>query len=81
MSDFFDNEFSPESLMLGHGYAPQWSEGSIKQPIYQTSTFIFKTAEEGKAHFQQAYENRSRSQNEPIPGLIYSRLNNPNIEL
>lgn len=81
MSDLFDNEFSPESLMLGHGYAPQWSEGSIKQPIYQTSTFVFKTAEEGKAHFQQAYQNRSRSQNEPIPGLIYSRLNNPNIEL
>lgn len=81
MSTFDDYDFSPESQMMGHGYVPQWSEGSIKQPIYQTSTFVFKTAEEGKAHFQKAYQNRNRSQNDPIPGLIYSRLNNPNIEL
>ena len=81
MSTFDDSDFSPESQMMGHGYAPQWSEGSIKQPIYQTSTFVFKTAEEGKAHFQNAYKERNRGQNDPIPGLIYSRLNNPNIEL
>ena len=37
-----------ESLMMGYGYKPEWSEGSLKSPIFQTSTFVFKTAEEGK---------------------------------
>ena len=43
----------PESLMMGYGYRPEWSEGSLKAPIFQTSTFVFETAEEGKAFFQK----------------------------
>ena len=43
--------FSPESLMMSHGYKPELSEGAIKCPIFQTSTFEYKTAEEGKAFF------------------------------
>lgn len=39
----------PESLMMTHGYQPELSEGAVKPPIFQTSTFVFKTAEEGKA--------------------------------
>ena len=42
---------SPESLMMSHGYKPELSEGAIKCPIFQTSTFVFKNAEEGKAFF------------------------------
>ena len=38
----------PESLMMGYGYKPEWSEGAIKCPIFQTSTFVFKTAEEAR---------------------------------
>jgi methionine-gamma-lyase len=76
-----DATLSPESLMMGYGYTPEWSEGSIKCPIYQTSTFVFKTAEEGKSFFEIAYGKRERKEGERIPGLIYSRLNNPNIEI
>lgn len=76
-----DTKNFPESLMMGYGYTPEWSEGSIKCPIYQTSTFVFKTAEEGKSFFELAYGKRERKEGERIPGLIYSRLNNPNNEI
>ena len=45
----------PESLMMGFGYTPAWSEGALKSPIFQTSTFVFETAEQGKAFFEVAY--------------------------
>ncbi|PWH86393.1 cystathionine gamma-synthase family protein [Brumimicrobium oceani] len=72
--------FKPESLMMSHGYKPELSEGSIKCPIFQTSTFVFKTAEEGKAFFELAYGLRQKEQDEEL-GLIYSRINNPNLEI
>lgn len=70
----------PESLMMTHGYEPEWSQGAVKPPVFQTSTFVFKTAEEGKAFFELAYGLRSPEQNEEL-GLIYSRINNPNLEI
>ncbi|MFQ3661260.1 MAG: cystathionine gamma-synthase family protein [Chloroflexaceae bacterium] len=70
----------PESLMMSYGYKPELSEGAIKCPIFQTSTFVFKTAEEGKAFFELAYGLRRRGPGEE-PGLIYSRLNNPDLEI
>ncbi len=38
-----DHQLRPESLMMGYGYRPEWSEGAIKCPIFQTSTFTFKS--------------------------------------
>ncbi|MBC7449119.1 MAG: cystathionine gamma-synthase family protein [Hymenobacteraceae bacterium] len=70
----------PESLMMSYGYAPAWSENAIKPPIFQTSTFVFRTAEEGKAFFELAYGLRQADPAEEM-GLIYSRLNNPSLEI
>ncbi len=66
--------------MMSYGYKPELSEGAIKCPIFQTSTFVFKNAEEGKAFFEVAYGLREPEANEE-PGLIYSRLNNPDLEI
>ncbi len=74
------HDFKPESLMMSHGYKPELSEGAIKPPIFQTSTFVFKTAEEGKRFFEVAYGLREKEMNEEL-GLIYSRINNPNLEI
>jgi methionine-gamma-lyase len=71
---------NPESLMMSHGYKPSWSEGAVKCPIFQTSTFAFETAEEGKAFFEVAYGLREKAPDESL-GLIYSRLNNPDLEI
>ena len=75
-----DHNYFPESLMMSYGYKPELSEGAVKPPIFQTSTFVFKTAEEGKAFFEVAYGLREKDQNEEL-GLIYSRINNPNLEI
>tara|TARA_B100000795_G_scaffold22730_2_gene15228 strand:- start:1675 stop:2916 length:1242 start_codon:yes stop_codon:yes gene_type:complete len=75
-----EKKFSPESLMMSHGYKPSLSEGAIKCPIFQTSTFAFKSAEEGKAYFELAYGLREKNENEEL-GLIYSRINNPDLEI
>ncbi|MCH1479697.1 MAG: cystathionine gamma-synthase family protein [Crocinitomicaceae bacterium] len=73
-------DFKPESLMMSHGYKPELSEGSIKSPIFQTSTFVFKNAQEGKAFFEVAYGLREKEASEEV-GLIYSRINNPDLEI
>ncbi len=70
----------PESLMMSYGYNPEWSEGSIKPPVFQTSTFVFRNAREGKEFFSWAYGLAERDPGRPM-GLIYSRLNNPNLEI
>ena len=70
----------PESLMMSFGYKPELSEGAIKCPIFQTSTFVFKTAEAGKRFFEVAYGLSDALPGEE-QGLIYSRLNNPDIEI
>lgn len=75
-----DRNFSPESLMMSYGYKPELSEGAIKSPIFQTSTFVFKSAAEGKAFFEMAYGHRAKNEGEEM-GLIYSRINNPALEI
>ncbi len=75
-----NHKYAPESLMMSYGYKPELSEGAIKCPVFQTSTFVFKNAEEGKAFFEIAYGKRHKNKNEEL-GLIYSRINNPNIEI
>ena len=70
----------PESLMMSYGYKPSLSEGAIKCPIFQTSTFVFNSAMEGKRFFELAYGLREKEKGEEI-GLIYSRLNNPDLEI
>lgn len=70
----------PESLVMNYGYNPAWSEEAIKPTIFQTSTFVFKNAEEGKSFFELAYGLRQANPDEEM-GLIYSRLNNPSLEI
>lgn len=76
----YPSHLHPESLMMSYGYKSELSEGAIKCPIFQTSTFTFKSAEEGKAFFEVAYGLREKEPNEEL-GLIYSRLNNPDLEI
>ncbi len=66
--------------MMSYGYDPALSEGAVKPPIFQTSTFAFESAEAGKAFFEVAYGLREKGPTEEL-GLIYSRLNNPDLEL
>ncbi len=73
-------EFNPETLALGYAYDPKLSEGALKPPVFLTSTFEFASAAEGKRFFELAYGLRDKKPGEAT-GLIYSRLNNPNLEM
>src|SRR5579871_5293846 len=70
----------PETQMMGFGFDPTLSEGALKPPIFLTSTFVFKSAQDGKDFFDYTSGRR-----EPVPGqssgLVYSRFNNPNLEV
>jgi methionine-gamma-lyase len=70
----------PETLMLGYGYDPQLSEGSVKPPVFLTSTFVFRTAEDGRDFFDYM-SGRKAAPQDRSEGLIYSRFNHPNLEI
>ena len=70
----------PESLMMSYGYDPFLSEGAAKPPIFMTSTFCFRSAEDGERYFRYAYGLEERKPGDTM-GLIYTRLNNPGLQI
>jgi methionine-gamma-lyase len=75
-----NHELHPETLMLNYGYDPQLSEGAVKPPVFLTSTFVFKTAQDGQDFFD--YVSGRREPPEGMgAGLVYSRFNHPNSEI
>jgi len=63
--------------MMGYGFDPELSEGSLKPPIFLTSTFVFESAAAGKRFFEGVTGKRPGG----AEGLIYSRFNGPNQEI
>ncbi|WP_025560126.1 cystathionine gamma-synthase family protein [Sphingomonas sp. UNC305MFCol5.2] len=72
-----DRKLKPSTMMMGHGYDPVLSEGSLKPPIFLTSTFVFPSAAAGKRHFEGVTGKRPGG----ADGLVYSRFNGPNQEI
>ena len=70
-------QLKPSTMMMGHGYDPMLSEGSLKPPIFLTSTFVFPNAAAGKRHFEGVTGKRPGG----ADGLVYSRFNGPNQEI
>jgi methionine-gamma-lyase len=66
--------------MMSWGYRPELSEGAVKPPVFLTSTFAFRSAEEGKEFFAEAYGLAPHDPKRSM-GLIYSRVNNPDLEI
>ena len=67
----------PDTDSVALGYEAGRHLGSLKPPIYETSTFVFDSAEEGKRFFERAYGDGGREERDP--GYIYSRLDSPNL--
>src|SRR4028118_2091294 len=72
-----NRRLKPSTLMMGHGFDPGLSEGSLKAPIFLTSTFVFESAAAGKRHFEGVTGKRPGG----AEGLVYSRFNGPNQEI
>ena len=75
-----NHALKPETLMLGYGYDPALSEGAVKPPVFLTSTFVFRTAEEGRDFFDYV-SGRRQPPAGSAAGLVYSRFNHPNSEI
>lgn len=65
-----DIKSSFETRAIHSDYSADEHLGSLASPIYQTSTYVFKSVEEGAAYFSEEKE-----------GYIYTRINNPTLNL
>lgn len=61
------HSYAPATVVV-HGSHPANAEGALAAPIYQTSTFVFDSAEQGGRRFAGQED-----------GFIYSRLGNPTV--
>jgi methionine-gamma-lyase len=75
-----ERQLEPETLMLGYGFDPTLSEGAVKTPIFLTSTFAYADCEEGKRLFDYMAGRAPPPEGESA-GLIYTRFNNPNLQI
>ncbi|CEG28223.1 methionine gamma-lyase [Bacillus sp. B-jedd] len=64
-----DKELKLETRMIHSGYSPEDYKGSLVPPLFQTSTFVFDSAEQGGNRFAGEEE-----------GYIYTRLGNPTVK-
>jgi methionine-gamma-lyase len=72
-----NHQLHPSTMMMGYGFDPSLSEGSLKPPIFLTSTFVFENAAAGKRFFEGVTGKRPGG----AEGLVYSRFNGPNQEI
>jgi methionine-gamma-lyase len=72
-----NHKLKASTLMMGYGFDPVLSEGSLKPPIFLTSTFVFESAADGKRFFEGITGKRPGG----AEGLVYSRFNGPNQEI
>src|SRR5512146_108021 len=63
-----DREFRPETLAIHAGQIPDSATGARALPIYQTTSFVFDSAEHAASLFNLA-----------TFGNVYSRLSNPTV--
>ena len=69
----------PETLAVAYGYDPSQGMGSVKPPIFMTSTFVYPSAEHAKQVHQAYFDGTG-----PLVGEtnhIYSRLGHPGLDI
>ena len=49
--DEHGKHLKPATHVIHGAYNPRWAEGAAKCPIFETSTWVFPTAEEGERFF------------------------------
>ena len=73
-----DKGLRPETLAVSYGYDPEMGMGSVKPPIFMTSTFVYPSAQHAKDVHQAFFDNSG-----PLVGQsnhIYSRLGHPGLD-
>jgi methionine-gamma-lyase len=73
-------ETDPDTASVGEGHVASEHLGSLKTPLYDTSTFVFDTAAAGRRYFEVVYGGATPEPGEDI-GFSYSRLDSPNLRV
>ena len=69
----------PETLAVSFGYDPQSASGSVKPPIYMTSTFVYPSAQHARDVHEAFFDGTG-----PLAGAadhIYARLGHPGLDI
>jgi methionine-gamma-lyase len=70
--------YRPETLAVAYGYDPEMGMGSVKPPIFMTSTFVYPSAQHAKDVHEAYFDGTG-----PLVGEtnhIYSRLGHPGLD-
>jgi cystathionine gamma-synthase/methionine-gamma-lyase len=71
--------YRPETLAVAYGYDPAQAMGSVKPPVYLTSTFIYPSAQHAKDVHRAFFDHEG-----PMVGEgnhIYARLGHPGLDI
>jgi cystathionine gamma-synthase/methionine-gamma-lyase len=77
-----DNQrrFTRETNAVGGGYDAHAHGGSVKPPVFMTSTFVYPSAQAAKDVHEVFFGTRPARPGEALP-YIYSRLGHPNLSI
>jgi cystathionine gamma-synthase/methionine-gamma-lyase len=70
----------PDTIAITKGYDPASAHGAAKPPLYLTSTFTYRSAEQAKEIHRIFFEG-ARPGEAALPGHIYMRLGHPNLDM
>ncbi|CAN5460666.1 cystathionine gamma-synthase family protein [soil metagenome] len=74
-----------ETLAISHGYDPQTGQGAAKPPLYATSTFVYRSAQQAKDIHEAFFDGPDSAGAQRLAGepeaYIYSRLGHPNLTM
>ena len=68
----------PETLAVSYGYEPDMGMGSVKPPIFMTSTFVYPSAQHAKDVHEAYFDGTGPQVGET--NHIYSRLGHPGLD-
>lgn len=74
-----DRPLDPQTTSVSAGNDPARHGGSLRVPLYETSTYVFGSAEEGRRYFEVVYGGAD-PEGADI-GFSYSRLDAPNLRV
>lgn len=78
MTDNKPQDLRPETLAVAYGYDPDLGMGSVKPPIFMTSTFVYPSAQYAKDVHEAFFDGSG-----PLLGEthhIYARLGHPGLD-
>ena len=79
MADVTGKTLHRETLAVAAGYDAKAFGGSVKPPLFATSTFSYESAQHAKDVHAGYFVKTAEEAKDAVPGYIYARLDHPNM--